>query len=653
MATQIESPFDMFNGLDGKPLTNGKVYIGQVGTDPTVTANQIPIFWDKAMTIPAAQPLRTNAGYIVRNGSPSRVYAASDYSMSVANSSDVLVYYIAQFGTGQDLSDALQLADYAALRSYTGDRNMVYVMGSGISGVFIAYRGSFDVDNGGTTIVASNGVRWKRQYTGFIEVDWFGAFGVPDSQPAISNAIAYADTVSGDLGFRAGSTYIMGGGISWNSTRVGMNGRGCELRTNFISGILLRPMQSGIDTNERISAAANHPFENFNLRGPGYSNTNVIAMRIEDVTAEQTNAGNIIRSVAFKAFAIDLQYGQGCFCTRVESCDFQNVIGSGNNDTVASIQIEFQANSGERNTFTGCFMGNRNYVFRQVNGNADTHFIDCSFNYPQAVIGVVEAGSVTLSNCHIEGAKDVNRWWVVSGQNSLLNVISTNLIMADNKPNFAPFFSDATCSNGGVVLRDLRIVSGQNTMPPRLIDGGGRTKADNLMYENAARRVITSNYENLLTYPSFESADFISDWKLGGTVPPSRTDTVTPRSGLYSLMFSPVSGNPLPSSASVSVACKAGDYGVLELYYMTINLASTGGTFYGTLGYVDRAGKPVGVTQEIMAVTTNVGLWTKIVAGLPAAAPQGTYAMVAFFNLFGTTSGAPKGYLDDVSITIG
>ena len=113
MSIIVETPFQNFTGLDGKPLTNGKVYIGQVGTDPTVFANQIPVFWDEALTIPASQPLATNAGYIVRFGTPARVWVASDYSISVKNASNILVYYIAQFGV-VDISLYAKLSDLAA-----------------------------------------------------------------------------------------------------------------------------------------------------------------------------------------------------------------------------------------------------------------------------------------------------------------------------------------------------------------------------------------------------------------------------------------------------------------------------------------------------------------------------------------------------------
>jgi hypothetical protein len=107
--------------------------------------------------------------------------------------------------------DALNLATYTALRAYTGDQTRVYVTGysasatpSGIAGQFI--RDDTDTttaDNGGTVIVASNGKRWKRVFTGFYDVMWFGAKGngSTNDTTAIQTAI---DTISAD-----------GGGILW------------------------------------------------------------------------------------------------------------------------------------------------------------------------------------------------------------------------------------------------------------------------------------------------------------------------------------------------------------------------------------------------------------------------------------------------------
>lgn len=122
MTIQIQPPFQNFTGLDGKPLTNGKVYIGQVGTDPTVGANQIPVFWDEEMTIPATQPLSTNAGYIVRLGAPSQAFTDVDYSITVLNASNVLVYYKDKAGAA-DFVSAAELAgpEGAAMVGFSQD----------------------------------------------------------------------------------------------------------------------------------------------------------------------------------------------------------------------------------------------------------------------------------------------------------------------------------------------------------------------------------------------------------------------------------------------------------------------------------------------------------------------------------------------------
>ncbi len=79
---QVQTPFQQFFDLDGDPLDNGDIYIGGVNQNPQT--DPIAIFWDEAGTQPAAQPLKTSNGYLVRNGTPARVYVnESDYSMTV------------------------------------------------------------------------------------------------------------------------------------------------------------------------------------------------------------------------------------------------------------------------------------------------------------------------------------------------------------------------------------------------------------------------------------------------------------------------------------------------------------------------------------------------------------------------------------------
>jgi len=98
---QIASPFQQIFDTDGSPLDNGYIYIGTANANPEVSP--ISLWWDDAGTIPAAQPIRTQNGYIVRNGTPARVYTAqADYSLTVKNRNGVLVWTVL---------DATSLAD--------------------------------------------------------------------------------------------------------------------------------------------------------------------------------------------------------------------------------------------------------------------------------------------------------------------------------------------------------------------------------------------------------------------------------------------------------------------------------------------------------------------------------------------------------------
>jgi len=97
MSSSIVSPFPVFNDLDGTPLEAGYIYIGTANLN--AEAAPVNVFWDSALTIPAAQPLRTVGGYPSRQGSPSAIYVAADtYSMVVRNRNQVFVFSSASTG---------------------------------------------------------------------------------------------------------------------------------------------------------------------------------------------------------------------------------------------------------------------------------------------------------------------------------------------------------------------------------------------------------------------------------------------------------------------------------------------------------------------------------------------------------------------------
>jgi hypothetical protein len=97
-ALSIEVPFPVFQDRDGQPLENGYVWLGVANLNPQT--NPVIAYFDVALTIPAAQPLRTINGYISNAGTPAKVYVdAVNFSILVQDSKGSMVYNFSD-GTG-------------------------------------------------------------------------------------------------------------------------------------------------------------------------------------------------------------------------------------------------------------------------------------------------------------------------------------------------------------------------------------------------------------------------------------------------------------------------------------------------------------------------------------------------------------------------
>ena len=89
--TQLAPPYPIFTDKSGSPLDNGYLYFGTANLNPET--NPITVYYDTAFTQPAAQPLRTSNGYVMRNGSPAILYANSQFSVTVRDKKKALVIY--------------------------------------------------------------------------------------------------------------------------------------------------------------------------------------------------------------------------------------------------------------------------------------------------------------------------------------------------------------------------------------------------------------------------------------------------------------------------------------------------------------------------------------------------------------------------------
>lgn len=89
MSIQVKSPKIIFHGVDGAPLEAGKIYIGSVGKNPET--DPVAVYLDPELTIPVAQPIRTNGGRPFWNGAYINIFTAASYSITVRSKNDVLV----------------------------------------------------------------------------------------------------------------------------------------------------------------------------------------------------------------------------------------------------------------------------------------------------------------------------------------------------------------------------------------------------------------------------------------------------------------------------------------------------------------------------------------------------------------------------------
>lgn len=180
-ALSIQPTYPIFTDIDGQPLEDGYVWIGGANLAPI--GNPITVYWDAALTIPAAQPIRTRGGYPVNSGTPARLYVNSDYSIQVQNKNGSSVY-----------SAPTATERYSEVVVETNAANVIY-------------------DPAGTGAVATNVQSKLRE---FVSVKDFGAVGdgVADDTAAIQAAI---NAATGKKLFFPVGTYRLTAGLTVSS----------------------------------------------------------------------------------------------------------------------------------------------------------------------------------------------------------------------------------------------------------------------------------------------------------------------------------------------------------------------------------------------------------------------------------------------------
>lgn len=436
----------------------------------------------------------------------------------------------------------------------------------------------------------------------------------------------------------------------WNPNKVGFDAQGAQLDYSAFSGgsYVVTNRQTSTDPNFRGCLNRAHPWRNFNAIGPSGT---VTFMKIADTNplGSSPNLNYVINGVTVMNgsctnFYRDFEIGDGAFHLNFISVDF-NITGGSGYDTCIYLPAAF--NSGENIHFVGCRFGKSSGSgIRVINTNSSVILRGCSANYMPNFIDC-QGGSVDWDG-YIEASNDTDYWVKVTGQNSIVR-IAGEVVMTGNKSVKEIFYSDASCTNGGLDV-DIAREFAPFTYPLKLIGGTGRAKYRERASGMSSVHPAIGAGTNLLCNGDFENATFgLDDWTITGTVAISTTYA---RSGTHSAKLTGAIG--VTASMTRIVPCGAAQSVAGEVYHRADNLTGSGGAYVINVAYLNAAGNPIAASAT-PGVTTNVGAFTQTLFSAQTPAPVGTVSARISISLFGVTSvagGTPAVYVDDGQLTI-
>ncbi|WP_323141276.1 hypothetical protein [Massilia phyllosphaerae] len=311
----VEQPFKIYTNLDGKPLDNGYVYFGQPNQNPQTAP--ITVYWDAAGTIPAAQPLRTQNGYIMRAGTPANVYLDGAYSMLILDS------------RRRQVSFARNSAEFSlagAVKSFIA--SLAAAAGAALIGFSLNASAAVPdtLDN-----ILSETVSVFRFMTAAQKADVRTAGGRIDLTAAVQAAFDYAyDNNIGTIYFPPGKYPITTIKRNWNAVRsVNVMGAGKRATVFVKYGAGTDPLFDWSANDNILETYSN--FESFTIIGTGKAHHGIRATKCARFNMRDVYIGGCDRAIDNQGSLV--WYGQGLSLQGNNYGLYTTRAANGNDDT--------------------------------------------------------------------------------------------------------------------------------------------------------------------------------------------------------------------------------------------------------------------------------------------------------------------------------
>lgn len=207
MSTLVQNGIPIFSDIDGDPIEDGYIYIGEPGLNPE--SNPLQAYWDASLTIPAGNnpTARTKGGAAAYNGAPSRLYVPTNYSIVVKDKKNKIVYSV--LDATDYTTPTVYVDSVADLATLTGTKEGQVIRVKGFySGTplempdYYSRPDSVETPNGFSIIANPDGGTFEWPDITKVNAAWLGVKndGSTNISTIINTAIPLFDTIEFDEG---------------------------------------------------------------------------------------------------------------------------------------------------------------------------------------------------------------------------------------------------------------------------------------------------------------------------------------------------------------------------------------------------------------------------------------------------------------------